>query len=74
MIASKYAEVVRRNRLGLRFVDTLEAAAIADRCPETIRRWARAGTLRVYRPRHNNRMYFKPDAVRRRVQIEEYEV
>lgn len=48
-----------------RFVDTLQAAAMADRCPETIRRWVRSGVLRAYRPRHSNRLYFRPQDVRK---------
>ncbi len=67
---SELADTVRPS---LRFWDTLEAARAADRCPETIRRWARSGKLRVYRARHNNRMLFRPDDVRRASQIEEIE-
>ena len=57
-----------------RFVDTLQAAALADRCPETIRRWVRSRKLRAYRPRHSNRLYFRPVDVRAAIKKEEIEV
>ena len=53
-----------------RWLDTLQAADVADRCPETIRRWVRAGKLRAYRTRHNTRMLFKPEDVRRMTEVE----
>ena len=57
-----------------RFVDTLQAAAMVDRCPETIRRWVRSHKLRAYRPRHSNRLYFRPVDVRATTKKEEIEV
>ena len=56
-----------------RWLDTLQAADVADRCPETIRRWVRSGALRAYRTRHNNRMYFHLDDVQAAVQKAEIE-
>ena len=57
-----------------RWLDTLQAAHEAGKCPETIRRWARSGKLRVYRTVHNNRMLFRPDDVRRITQKKESKV
>ena len=55
------------------WLDTLQAADVADRCPETIRRWVRSGKLRAYRTNHNNRMYFHLLDVQAAVQKAEIE-
>ena len=56
-----------------RWLDTLQAADVADRCPEPTRRWLRSGKLRAYPTRHNNRMYFHLGDVQAVVQKAEIE-
>ena len=57
----------------VQWLDTLQAAYEAGRCPETIRRWVRSGKLRAYHTRHNNRMYFHLSDVQAVVQKAEIE-